>query len=278
MTAEDPHQHGSYFDGLGDFDDLDAIDERDATVVKWLVPVVALAVVALFVAAGLRFFGSDEPQQIAGETSDSQQLQDQDAPQRGSGNASSSTAEAMAGDSMAEESMAAESMVGGSDSMSGEMGESGMNSEMTSGDDVGAEGPTTITTATVNPEDLVRVVDLKSGDCIRTFSAVEGSDLEAVETIDCLEPHALEVYHAAEPWAGEVVFPDAESVDSVVSEQCVNAFVAYIGTDIASTAYEVWTLKPTPESWQVGDRGMLCLLGAADGTPLTGSAQQAPAN
>jgi hypothetical protein len=109
------------------------------------------------------------------------------------------------------------------------------------------------------------VVDLAEGDCVADLSF--HSTTFAVEVVDCSGPHEAEVYGAFDLEGDE--YPD--DIQRTSEKECVELFTAYVGKTFEDSILNAAPLSPTPSSWKVGDREVLCLLMSLDGTPLTAS-------
>jgi hypothetical protein len=102
---------------------------------------------------------------------------------------------------------------------------------------------------------------LTVGDCMRD-SAGEAS-LDSVQIVDCAEPHEFEVY-ASVALPGDR-FPGAAAIDELADPQCRAAFEALIGIPRENSRLAYDLVYPTQESWQAGDREVLCRVAEPDG-------------
>lgn len=112
---------------------------------------------------------------------------------------------------------------------------------------------------------------IKVGDCLNDATA--GNEVSVVPLIACSEPHDSEVFSRALMQGGP--YPGDDAVFDFADEACVSAFAGFAGI-----AYEDSTLyfshySPTAESWDAGDREVLCIIYAVDAndepTKTTGS-------
>lgn len=101
------------------------------------------------------------------------------------------------------------------------------------------------------------VFALGVGDCVTDESEMTGEVTE-VPIIDCNEPHASEVFHSFMMTDSEL--PDQTGIETIVQEQCLPAFQSFVGLDYYDSVLEVNYLSPTPDSWDAGDRELLCLV------------------
>jgi len=114
----------------------------------------------------------------------------------------------------------------------------------------------------------VDVFSIAVGDCL------DDRDVEAevtrVSVVDCAEPHDSEVFAGAETAADE--FPGAEALEAELSALCRGeAFREFIGMPFAHSEFVTMGYHPTAESWERGDRGLLCTVLAEHGQKLTGT-------
>lgn len=109
------------------------------------------------------------------------------------------------------------------------------------------------------------VFDLEVGMCFN--GAIDESS--SVETVDCTEPHDSEVY-ALLDYADADVFPGQEVLSQYAEDQCVSAFEDYVGVPYEQSEIFAGTGYPSSETWDNGDREIVCSLNAETGQ-LTGS-------
>jgi Septum formation/Protein of unknown function (DUF2510) len=119
-----------------------------------------------------------------------------------------------------------------------------------------AEETTTTTAATDPNGETQDVFALGVGDCAAD-SSLEG-EVQEVTIIDCNQPHATEVFHSYLIPDGSL--PDEAGINTIVEEQCLPAFQSFVGLDYYDSELEVTFLSPTQESWDAGDRELLCLI------------------
>lgn len=110
------------------------------------------------------------------------------------------------------------------------------------------------------------VFEIQVGDCM---GASTGSEVSSVEAVPCTDAHDDEVFFLFDMPEGD--FPGGDAIDEASSTQCEEAFVAYVGVDSATSTYEWATYVPTTETWENGDREVVCLAYAEDGSQTTGS-------
>jgi hypothetical protein len=115
----------------------------------------------------------------------------------------------------------------------------------------------------IESSQAVDPMDIKVGDC--TADIAEGEVAESI-VLPCAEPHYWEAYAAAELTGDD--FP--EDAQDQAGALCVDQFADFIGVPYEESTYELTYLHPTAETWAIGDREVLCLVGP-DGETTTGS-------
>lgn len=108
---------------------------------------------------------------------------------------------------------------------------------------------------------------LAVGDCA-VGVPFDGSDVGAVELIDCGDLHDVEVY-AVTTVRGEGDWPGAIAADEAAARACRAAAAA----DLAGLdpGWQVKFLRPTADGWATGDRAVTCLITRTSGTRTAGS-------
>lgn len=113
------------------------------------------------------------------------------------------------------------------------------------------------------------VFSIAVGDCIQDSGTGEVTE---VPVAPCAESHDSEVYFAYQ--IPEETFPGTEGMSAIATAQCEPAFQTFVGMAYADSALYYTTLEPTQESWNEGDRELLCLVYDPAG-PVTGSLEGA---
>ena len=106
----------------------------------------------------------------------------------------------------------------------------------------------------------VAVADLAVGDC---FDDVDGAlnEVAEVPVVPCDGPHANEVFAVLEQPGEE--FPGAEEIRGLAEEGCSGAFEPYVGASLETSTLTPFPITPTAESWEQGDRQVVCVLTSA---------------
>jgi len=116
--------------------------------------------------------------------------------------------------------------------------------------------------------DTATVFDLGVGDCFDDQD-VESEILVDVPTVPCSQPHDNEVYF--EFRMTDAVYPGQQAALEASDERCLDEFEGFVGIDYFESDLEIFSIVPTQESWDGGDRTALCALYALDFSKLTGS-------
>ena len=128
---------------------------------------------------------------------------------------------------------------------------------------VALSGCSLLGNVTNNPIDLdpsdgtdTDVFTIKVGDCLNDGGS--SGEVSSVPTIDCAEPHDSEAYASIMIPDGD--YPGEDAVLTQADAECAAEFASYVGI-----AYEESTLGfayyyPTAQSWESGDREILCLV------------------
>ena len=110
------------------------------------------------------------------------------------------------------------------------------------------------------------VFGLSEGACFDDPEATE--DIREVPVVPCDEPHDNEVFATLDLDDGE--FPGGEVVEEQALDGCTEAFPEVVAERYGDTELVIGVLTPSPDSWEGGDREVVCFLSSPDGM-LTGS-------
>ena len=118
--------------------------------------------------------------------------------------------------------------------------------------------------AALSPTHTVSARDIKVGDCFAELPT--GNRISSVETVSCDRPHVAEV-------AGVLTIPDGpfpgDSGFDAYTSKCKDSLSSYSPTALLDPDIDLAVMPPTQESWQRGDRAMVCV--ATFTTKRTGS-------
>lgn len=124
-----------------------------------------------------------------------------------------------------------------------------------------------------DPAEPTSVFDVGPGTCLKGPTVVE-ADLTEVDAVPCEESHTQEAYAVAEYVApigadGDA-YPGEEALTDFADRACAEEFEAYVGVSYLDSELFFTYLLPSPQSWEEGDRDVLCVATDA-GRPLEGS-------
>lgn len=111
------------------------------------------------------------------------------------------------------------------------------------------------------------VLELEVGTCFDDPSSFES--VTDVPILDCSEPHDNEVI--ALDQIGTTSYPGDDTVTSVSEETCVRVFDGAMGVPYLDSPYEVGWFSPSQDSWDVGDREIICFVFDPAFEKITGS-------
>lgn len=105
------------------------------------------------------------------------------------------------------------------------------------------------------PEGEVDAFSIKIGDCLNDATISE--EVTSVPFVDCAEPHDSEVF-ARTDTTGDV-FPGNETLETELATFCRgDVFTQFIGIPYADSVYDTSGYFPSQQSWDSGDRELLC--------------------
>lgn len=114
-------------------------------------------------------------------------------------------------------------------------------------------------------QEVVEEIDvLKAGMCFDDASSEDtitdeqqNTSVTSIPIIQCNQPHDNEVYHVYELPNAKAYKETDELLESMFVN-CEAAFTDYVGLSYQESFYEMSFLTPTVESWQEGDREVVC--------------------
>ena len=125
-----------------------------------------------------------------------------------------------------------------------------------------------VSTLTVACGGDTSVFDLGVGDCFDDPTTAT-DEVSSVATVDCAGPHDNEIYYSYQ--TDLPVFPGRDAMLDSAGEECYTHFEAFVGKAYEESELELFPITPTAESWDDGDREVLCALYALDLSKLTGT-------
>jgi Septum formation len=114
------------------------------------------------------------------------------------------------------------------------------------------------------------VFDLEIGDCFD--DPTESGEVSEVPIVDCAQPHDNEVYDAFD-YDGDT-FPGDDEMSATADQECQASFEEFVGIGYFDSELYATHLVPTQESWDNGDREIICVLYEPN-EKLTGSMEGA---
>ena len=113
--------------------------------------------------------------------------------------------------------------------------------------------------------------DLAVGECVEDGDAfADEANVLEVPTIDCDELHLYEVFALPNyPDADE--YPGDDTVEQESQDLCLDAVEGYVGVPAEQADYQVRAVYPSQDTWDAGDRVVICLLESPE--PAEGSAR-----
>lgn len=120
-------------------------------------------------------------------------------------------------------------------------------------DDDSSSGPR-VPETTADTED-VNVFDLKVGDCLG--GQFEEGEVQEAQTVDCADPHALEIYSSFDIPTGP--YPGEDSVIQSAQDGCLRDFNDFIGLSYDDSELELTYYYPLEDAWPQ-DREVLCVV------------------
>ncbi len=93
--------------------------------------------------------------------------------------------------------------------------------------------------------------------------------VEDVPMIDCDSPHDNEVFANVDVTGDD--YPGEEAVDNRAFQMCEDKFSSYLGISYAESIYDIGWLNPTAETWDIGDREVICFAYDLNLEKITGS-------
>lgn len=114
------------------------------------------------------------------------------------------------------------------------------------------------------------VFALDAGTCFDDPQETRG--IQEVAVVPCDQPHDNEVFATFD--LDEPGYPGGARVEAAALEGCTEAFPEPVAEDHRDTDLVIGVLTPSEDSWEDGDREVVCFLSSPDGV-LTGSLLEA---
>nr|BFE34840.1 hypothetical protein GCM10010200_070910 [Actinomadura rugatobispora] len=107
--------------------------------------------------------------------------------------------------------------------------------------------------------------ELKPGDCFDE----PGERETTVKLIPCDRPHDAQITHLFE--MRETSYPGDAAVEKIATDGCDSRWERMFGKNPSPVRLEQWYMPPNKESWDLGDRTIMCYATDAKKRPLTRS-------
>ncbi len=114
---------------------------------------------------------------------------------------------------------------------------------------------------------------LEVGSCFDDWegasTSLESQEITDVPIIDCAQPHDNEVYMITDVADGD--FPGDDAMEMVAVDTCFDGFEEFVGMPYEESTLDFGWLFPTSESWDEGDREIVCFAYDYELRKVTGS-------
>jgi hypothetical protein len=104
------------------------------------------------------------------------------------------------------------------------------------------------------PGDLT-ATDLRVGDCF-DLKDPTAEEIEEVAARPCAQAHEFELFFTGS--LPESAYPAQSAFDAYMQDNCMPAFLAFVGKTYEDSELDVYWLTPTSEAWGQGDRSVQC--------------------
>lgn len=116
----------------------------------------------------------------------------------------------------------------------------------------------------------VNAFQIQVGDCFDDSGSLD--DISDLPGVPCSEPHDNEAYAVFDVAISS--YPEGDGMGDLAYENCMQRFAAFVGKDYESSSLEVFTMFPSPESWnQQHDREVVCAVYDMNAEKLVGSVE-----
>ncbi len=116
-------------------------------------------------------------------------------------------------------------------------------------------------------EGTLDAFQVRLGDCFDDPD-VNADEFSSLPGVPCSEPHDNEAFAVFDLTLKEY---SEEQISEVSQTSCIERFETYVGRDYDTSALDVVTMYPSPESWAQNDREVVCALYDMSGAKLVGS-------
>jgi len=114
----------------------------------------------------------------------------------------------------------------------------------------------------------LQIQDLRIGDCFNLKDETADT-IGEVDAMPCGQAHRYELYHEANMSEGD--YPAEAQLAAYAEQECVGAFLSYVGNIYENSTLEVLYFTPTSDAWRSGDRSVQCAAYDPANASITGS-------
>jgi hypothetical protein len=114
--------------------------------------------------------------------------------------------------------------------------------------------------------------ELRVGDCINGELGWTRADTDVVP---CTAPHTYQIVGIVPYVSADDAFPGGDALSQLGDLECDAAFEEFVGIPYEDSIWYMTVWRPTAESWEAGDRDVVCTLKDEDGEPIVGSKEGA---
>jgi hypothetical protein len=112
------------------------------------------------------------------------------------------------------------------------------------------------------------VLELEVGTCFDD-PGDSFDEVSEVPVVDCNTPHDNEVFANQDLTGSE--YPGREQVQNRADAICLENFSSYVGIAYEDSIYDIGSLYPSEDTWNVGDREVICFAYDLSLEKITGS-------
>lgn len=118
----------------------------------------------------------------------------------------------------------------------------------------------------------VSAFEMRLGDC---FDNPEDptAPVSSLAAVPCEDPHDNQVFALIDFPEGGDAFPGAQAIRDFATDACLEQFEPFVGRSYEESRFDISALYPSAESWDQGDREVICVLLDTAGEPWTGTAE-----
>jgi hypothetical protein len=118
----------------------------------------------------------------------------------------------------------------------------------------------------------VSALELHVGDCFNDPSDTE-AQVSSLAAVPCDDAHDNQVFALIDYTASDEAFPGQQALLDFSNEACTAPFSSFVGTTYAESRFVISALLPSADSWDQGDREVVCLLYDSSLESWTGTAE-----